>query len=179
MKNHPSPALSPPSTFWAGEQLACWPIARRSGCGVCGAVGPFLPLTPCRSSFNPRTLPVQPVSPHCRTVEKLSGGSFTAGMLIGAVCVGVGVGLVAGGHPGPCTLHVCATASSAMAVMLPQLLQEAAAPHPAANALPARPAAVAASCSCARAVARCAPVQWVPAMPCTNLSTAMLLLQAQ
>jgi hypothetical protein len=32
-----------------------------------------------------------PRLPCCRTVQKLSGGSFTAGMLIGAVCVGVGV----------------------------------------------------------------------------------------
>ncbi|PSC69722.1 pf07556 family [Micractinium conductrix] len=31
-----------------------------------------------------------------RTVEKLSGGSFTAAMLIGAVCVGVAVGMVVG-----------------------------------------------------------------------------------
>ncbi|KAI3426322.1 hypothetical protein D9Q98_008695 [Chlorella vulgaris] len=31
-----------------------------------------------------------------RTVEKLSGGTFTAAMLIGAVCAGVGVGMVAG-----------------------------------------------------------------------------------
>jgi hypothetical protein len=30
-------------------------------------------------------------------VEKLSGGTFTAAMLIGAVCAGVGVGMVAGG----------------------------------------------------------------------------------
>jgi hypothetical protein len=31
-----------------------------------------------------------------RTVEKLSGGAFTARMLIGAVCVGVGAGMVVG-----------------------------------------------------------------------------------
>jgi hypothetical protein len=31
-----------------------------------------------------------------RTVERLSGGSFSSKMLIGSVCVGVGAGLVAG-----------------------------------------------------------------------------------
>ena len=40
-------------------------------------------------------------------MQKLSGGSFTAGMLIGAVCVGVGVGMVAGVRPRACAPAAC------------------------------------------------------------------------